>query len=309
MFWLFFVLSSVMVVETVQTLIKVIAFRRFFGRKLNNETPDRYPHLTLFAPIKGAEHNLEQNIETWMKQDYPNYKILFIVESSDDPAFLLLQQFKHTEILIAGKATDCGQKVHNLRFAIDALQRSHTDEAKILAFVDADCRLKPDWLRNLVAEVVKEPDHAASGYRWFTNSSNFGSALRSAWNASVLTLYQENGANNFAWGGSTAIMKSTFDTCRVFDFWKGSISDDYSLTSALKASGKRVNFVPAAIAFTDDSISLVSFLKWAFRQLLITRIYHHSLWLAALVFHLAWVIWIFSGCFFLSYFVPLFISI
>jgi ceramide glucosyltransferase len=305
MFWIFAGLSLILLAEAILSFRKVLAFRKFFVRKLSQPGSPESRSVALIAPCKGVDFELRENVQSWSKLDYPNYKIFFVVDSDEDPAVPLLREFADAELLLAGKAVDSGQKVHNLRFAIDRIP----PEYEVLVFVDSDCRLKPDWLRNLVTQLLQDPQNAATGYRWFTNSAGFGSNLRAAWNSSVLTLYEENGKNNFAWGGATAIFRNVFAASHVLEFWKGSISDDYSLTNALKRSNRRVNFVPGAMAFTVDSIPLPEFLKWAFRQLLITRIYHPRLWAAALLFHVAWFFWIISGLFFPLYFWPAFLFV
>jgi len=308
MFAVFCALSTIMMVEAILTLRKVYRFRDFFRKEIKAPalTLDyNWPRVALLAPCKGLDVNLRENVESWLAQRYPDYKVFFIVESALDPALQILCEFPQAELLIAGPAQDCGQKVHNLRIAIDHVPLSY----EAFAFVDSDCLLKPDWLQNLVTQIVRTPNHAATGYRWFTCQKNFGSLLRAVWNSSVLTLYEEEGKNNFAWGGSTAISRSTLESCRVPDFWEGTISDDYGLTNAMKSGGRLVHFVPGAIALTTDCVSLSGFLRWAFRQLLITRIYNPRLWFAALFFHCLWILWIATGLFHPLYFVPLFVIV
>jgi len=308
MFSIWCVLSAILFVEAVLSLRKTIRFRQFFRREFSRPHSEEgfWPSVALLAPCKGFEENLRENIQSWFSQDYSGqYKIFFIVESETDPAVEILKEFSQGDLLIAGKALDCGQKVHNLLYAIKEIPSSYES----FLFVDADCLLKPDWMRNLVECIKRNPEDAATGYRWFRCQKNFGSLLRAVWNSSILTLNEEDGKKNFAWGGSTAIARSTFEACKITDFWKGSVSDDYSLTLALQSKGRSVRFVPGAIIQTADCIGTVSFLKWAFRQLLITRIYYGQLWFFALLFHLAWLFWIFSGLFYLPYFLPVFLIV
>jgi ceramide glucosyltransferase len=307
MFAFWCVLSTIMMVEAILTLHKVRRFRSFFLRVVNAAAldPERWPRVALLAPCKGVDVNLRDNIQSWFSQQYPDFRIFFIVESDLDPALPILSDFPQAELIIAGQARHCGQKVHNLRYAIDNLPGSY----EVFAFVDSDCLLKPDWLRNLVSQLLKTPENAATGYRWFTFQKNFGSLLRAVWNSSVLTLYEEDGKRNFAWGGSMAITRSTFESCRVQEFWRGSISDDYGLTNAMISCGRSVQFVPGAIALTTDCETLAGFFRWAFRQLLITRIYNPRLWFAALLFHSFWMLWIATGLFYPLYFMPVFLIV
>ena len=306
MLWLWCALTVILLVEGVISFAQVLRFRRFFLQEIShraNERVARWPKVALLAPCKGIDHDLRENISSWFALEYPDFKVFFIVDSGDDPVVPLLQKFEKSEIVIAGKATDSGQKVHNLRYAIQQL----SEQYEVFAFIDSDCRVKTDWLSNLVLKLLEHPNHAVTGYRWFTNNSNFGSLLRAAWNSSVLTLYKENGKGNFAWGGATAVFRQTFQSSRVTEFWKGSISDDYSLTKAIQSSGRKIVFVPDALAFTHDAIGFAEFVGWAFRQLLITRIYYPRLWGAAFLFHSAWFLWLVTGFFFPIYFWPSFL--
>ncbi|GAG39627.1 unnamed protein product, partial [marine sediment metagenome] len=43
-------------------------------------------HAVVFAPCKGADVRLEENLRALLRQDYHDYEVVFIVESADDPA-------------------------------------------------------------------------------------------------------------------------------------------------------------------------------------------------------------------------------
>lgn len=305
-FWI--VLAVLVAGEALLTLRSAFGFRAFFLREAAHESAAaRWPKTAVLAPCKGLDTDLLANIRSWEAQDYPDYSIFFVVQSETDPALNVVRSVKDPRILVAGDSVDCGQKIHNLRFAIDRLP----SEYEVLAFVDSDARVRPDWLKSLVARLLADPGGAATGYRWFSDrGAGFAGRLRAAWNSSVLTLYEETGKNNFAWGGSMAILRKTFDETRVMQFWDGSLSDDYALTNALRASGRRVHFVPRAMAFTQDRTTAREFLSWAGRQLLITRLYFPHLWRLAFGFHVIWMLWLVLGAVFLPlWFLPVFVLV
>ena len=111
--------------------------------------------VALFAPCKGLDIDLEANLRALLEQDYDDYEITFIVESTDDPACPAIRRAMATHssvparVVVAGRATDSGQKVHNLRVATEHLSR----QIKYLAFVDSDARPRPQWLRSLVSRL------------------------------------------------------------------------------------------------------------------------------------------------------------
>lgn len=289
---IWFCVAAMMVLESAVTCRIIFRFRKFFLREASG-TPEsaRFPKAAVLAPIKGIDQDLEAHIQCWLSQDYPDFTVFCIVESEEDPAASVLKSVPGLKVLVAGQSIDCGQKIHNLHFAISQLSA----EYEILAFVDSDGRVGPDWLKALAAKVMEHPEDAATGYRWFDPKTSFACRLRSAWNASVLTLYEESGKRNFAWGGSMAILRRSFEDVNVPAFWQGSLSDDYALTNAVRKAGRRVHFVPRAMAISTDDITLEGFLSWATRQLLITKLYFPHIWRMALGFHVVWMFWLIAG--------------
>ena len=98
--------------------------------------------VALFAPCKGIDLDLEANLRSLLEQDYDDYEVTFIVESADDPAYPAIRRAiaEHpnvaARVVIAGQATDSGQKVHNLRVATEHLP----PQIKYVAFVDSDAQ-------------------------------------------------------------------------------------------------------------------------------------------------------------------------
>ena len=83
---------------------------------------------------------MENNLRALLRQDYHDFEVHFILESTADPAYDVVQRIiaQHPRVamrlVIAGLATDCGQKVHNLRCATARIPA----DVKYLAFVDSD---------------------------------------------------------------------------------------------------------------------------------------------------------------------------
>src|SRR5205085_5929221 len=139
---------------------------------------------------------------------------------------------------------------------------------------DSDARVTGDWLRSLVAPLGNEQTGAATGYRWYLpQHGGFFSALLSAWNGSVATTLGDHN-RNFAWGGSTAILKKTFEKINVREVWANAVSDDYALTNVLQKNGLHINFVPRCLTISREDASLRSLLEFTTRQVIITRVYN-----------------------------------
>ena len=232
----------------------------------------RHDRITVFCPCKGTDSEFEKNIRSILDQDYPNYDIIFIVESGDDPAFTALRNLGISKILIAGHATDCGQKVHNLAYAV-----THSDHAAdIYVFCDSDARFSRNWLAKLVAPL--DATNITTGYRWYAAArADLPTLMRSGWNASSVGVLGDHN-RNFAWGGSTAIYRETFERLNILRAWHGSVSDDYAITNAAHRAGAKILFVPECLIPTYGECSWRELFEFTTRQVVITRVYHARLW-------------------------------
>ena len=259
-------------------------FRNYIKSLEDKEEPDFTPFASVIAPCRGADHDLYTNICALLRQQYPAYQVVFVTDRADDPSVTVIEramreihgrQHPTVRLVVAGDAVDCGQKVHNLRFAIGAV----ASETEVLVFVDTDAQPKADWLRSLVAPLIDDRWGATTGYRWFIPlAGGLASHVRSVWNASIASALGARGERNFCWGGSTAIRKQLFAELRIADYWQGAVSDDFTITRVLKEKKLPIRFVPRCLVPSFDSCSFLELLEFSNRQLKITRTYAPHLW-------------------------------
>ncbi len=256
-------------------------------RRLDWSAPQ--PRTVVIMPIKGADDHLAAHVAELRRQNYAAYRIIFVVESQQDPAHAALQRMisdapaqpgPPIELIVAGLAERGGQKVHNLIAAV----RSLRDDDKIIAFADADAAAHPQWLTRLVMTLLDKHVGASTGYRWLVpapGSDNLPCRLASQINASVATLLGRP-RHNFAWGGSMAITRQNLIDSKLLERWNGALSDDYQLTRAVEDLGKVVQFVPGCLVTSPARFTWTSLLEFTRRQYLITRIHAPLIWLAAI---------------------------
>jgi cellulose synthase/poly-beta-1,6-N-acetylglucosamine synthase-like glycosyltransferase len=102
---------------------------------------------------------------------------------------------------------------------------------------------------------------------------SFASELRSAWNASIASALGPNLKSNFCWGGSTAIRRDVFERIDMREKWRGTLSDDFAVTRAIKAAGLAIYFVPKALIASVESCTFKELFEFTNRQMKITRVY------------------------------------
>ncbi len=265
-------LSVLAILQGIVTLIDGIRAARHM-RGLN-PVPAKSLEIAVFCPCKGTDPEFKENIRSILDQSYPRFTIHFIVESGGDPACRVLEEMGVSNILIAGLASDCGQKVHNLQYGV----RHASPTAGIFVFCDADARFPRRWLWDITAPLSDDAVTVTTGYRWYVaDRFHIPTLLRSAWNASVVSMLGEHN-RNFAWGGSMAIRRETFDRIGVLGAWRGAVSDDYAMTSAVRSAGGKIVFVPSCLIPSHGSCTFRELLEFTTRQIIITRVYHPRLW-------------------------------
>jgi ceramide glucosyltransferase len=279
MLTLFYVLVVEQILQGLYSLWDGFKWLRLAERRAAGHSGFYAPRVALFCPVKGAEPGLEQNISALASFDYPDYEIFFAMASADDPARKIIERMtagtKHKiHTVIAGRPNGCGEKVNNL---IAAVQKA-AGGFDVYVFADSDGRPGRSWLKRLVAPLADSNLGAVTTFRWFfPQLGGFWSALASAWNAPAATYLGEH-HNNFCWGGGTAIRRERFVQCNVLEFWNGSVSDDFSLTHALRQAGLAILFAPECMVPTMFDCNFAGLLEFANRQIIITRVYESRLW-------------------------------
>jgi ceramide glucosyltransferase len=281
--------------------VRSYADRAALERETASPLPDFAPFVSVIAPCRGVDQGLRENLLALCQQNYPAYEILFVIDRKDDPSLCVIEKVNDSEsgvndirvrIIVAGEATDSGQKVHNLRVAAQEV----APNSRVLVFVDSDARPQKNWLRLLVAPLRDEQLGAATGYRWFIPViGGFASHLCSVWNASITSALGEHEDKNFCWGGSTAIRRETFEKLQIEDRWRGTVSDDFTMTQALREANLPICFVPTCLVPSLEDCSFRELVEFTTRQLKITRVYAPHLWKAVLLSSLLFSFVFFGG--------------
>jgi ceramide glucosyltransferase len=232
------------------------------------------------VPCRGLDEGISENLRALAEQDYPEYEVIFVVDDPGDEAVPVIEDIRRsskpdTRIVVAPPAKRSSQKVENLRHATAMA----SERSELFAFADSDARPTRRWLRSLAGALKDERVGAATGYRWFFSPGpTFAGELRNIWNASIASALGPDRSSNFCWGGAMAIRRETFERLCIREKWKGTLSDDFTVTRAVKDAGLEIVFVPAALTPSIESCSLQQAMEFTTRQMKITRVYAPVLW-------------------------------
>jgi ceramide glucosyltransferase len=310
--------------QTVLTLIQTWDHRRFHRTRLACAIPmtDR-PRVMLFVPCKGLELGLEAQLEAFFTQDYTNYEICFVIESADDPALAMIDGVRRrfsairSHVVVAGLATDSGQKCRNLMVAtthfLDQSQRAapgsppvapceHARQASdtsprfhdsgrqaghasprfdVFAFSDSDARPVPSWLGTMIGRMaITRP--IVTGYRWMVpQRPTFANRLVSALSNQLAGVAGPR-ISTLVWGGSWVVRTDAFAELGLPEAWRGTLSDDLTVSRLARASRMKVIYEPRCLVPSPVDVSLAGMFEFARRQFLIARVYTPAWWALAI---------------------------
>ena len=138
------------------SLVGAVKFRRDARRDreaLARQGKD-LPPISVLKPVHGNEARLKENIESFFRQDYPEFEILFAADEADDPALPVIREICArypnipTRIIVTGKPP--WPNAQNYCFHHLTAIAAHD----ILLTSDSDVEVGPDYLREVTAPLL-----------------------------------------------------------------------------------------------------------------------------------------------------------
>ncbi|MBK5293542.1 MAG: glycosyltransferase, partial [Acidobacteriia bacterium] len=143
-------LAAVLTGSFVFCVLVVIAARDYLSSQpatLTHAQP-----VSILKPLSGAEEDLEENLRSFFRQDYPVFEILFAVREAADPAAAIVERLGReypevpTRLILTGEPPYPNAKVWSLG------QMMAEARYELLAMSDSDVRVSPDFLQTMAAE-------------------------------------------------------------------------------------------------------------------------------------------------------------
>lgn len=278
-------------VAGVTTLLGVTVFavyyhRRMYPGKLRPSYDESFrPRCCVVLPCKGVPRGFEQNIRSFLTLDYPDYEVMCAVEDADDPAALVIRKIvaenDRVSLVVAGLASRCGQKNHNMLAAIRQAR-----DAEVYVFADSDIRFRDNWLKELVLPLSDPSVTVATGFRWlYSSTGGAGQLVNSYQNTIVFILFTVACFMSSVglWGGSMAIRKKDFEEMGVGNFWAQAVVDDSSLSRIVRRCGRKSVMVSTCVTASEDALESVrNSTAWFQRQVMYLKMYQRPQWYAAI---------------------------
>ncbi len=295
--WFFWVIQAAFAFRNVYMFL-----RRQKRRAKRGDLPAFAPPAAVIVPVKG-DRGLLAHVRGLLEQRYPQYRLIFAVESMDDPAYRAIRDYcgvggRFAKVLdlgrpngdriapglvgvtlvSAGPAYARAQKVHNQAAALEQL----TDHDEVVVFADADAVMSPDWLTRLVQPLGKRAIGLTTAWRWLVpvDGGGVANAFVSIVNSSIVTLLGRDRRNR-AWGGSMATRREVLEEIGMPDPWRDVFNDDVTLSNAVRSAGYRVYLAPDLLVAADADYTWAGAFEFGRRQYMHGRYYVGPSWMWA----------------------------
>lgn len=123
---------------------------RSFQKKVGSCPTNEFPPVSVLKPLHGLEPRLRENIESFFQQDYPNYEILFAVDTDADAALEVVREVSSRYPHIRCRTLVNGLPPWPNPPAYSFQCMSAVAEHDILVTSDSDVEVAPNYLREVV---------------------------------------------------------------------------------------------------------------------------------------------------------------
>ncbi|MCI0353639.1 MAG: glycosyltransferase [Acidobacteria bacterium] len=156
---LFLFIAAVGTLTSTAFLILALLGARHFHRQAAKHArgldSTSLPPVSVLKPVHGLEPELEKNLESFFRQDYPRYEVLFAADEESDPALEVVRRLSArypgvpSRILVTGEPTVPNPPAFCFQHMSEAAAHA------ILVTSDSDVRVEPNYLREVVAPLLE----------------------------------------------------------------------------------------------------------------------------------------------------------
>ncbi len=235
-------LSSAMFLGLV--LAGVIRFRSDARKQLSCVPGDaRLPPVSVLKPVHGLEAQLKENIESFFRQDYPDYEILFAADDANDAALEVVREVCGRYPHIRSRVLVTGAPWPNpVVYAFHCMAEAAAHD--VLVTTDSDVEVSPSFLRAIVPPLLDpEVGMVTCVYRG-KNAAGFFSGLTAIgmsveMTAGVLVANLLEGMK-FGLGPTTVVRKDSLDRIGGYTALRDYIAYDFAIGNLMAKAGYRV---------------------------------------------------------------------
>jgi ceramide glucosyltransferase len=274
---LFWVAAVGSITSSIYCGMVLAAAARFGLRKRREQSApaDFLPSVSMLKPLHGTESGLEQNIESFFKQEYPGeFELLFCARFDTDEGLRLARAVGQRYPQVVARYVTCGEptpKFHNAKvYSLAKLDSVAKNDLYVTS--DADVRVEKDYLLRMV-QTLKDPQVGLASCVYL-GTAHEGAGFASQLDAVGKSVEMSSGVlvadmiegTKFALGATMAVRRKSFQDAGGFDELGQFYADDFVLGNRLAAQGTGVRMATYIIRLmVQDSPFWLSFrnqLRW-----------------------------------------------
>lgn len=238
--------------------IAIFSSLRFFWAQ-KRVSQDFLPSVSNLKPVKGLDPDAYENYASFCRQDYPNYEILFCVDSND-PAMPVLERLKkdfpetQIRIVVGSGRNGTNDKVSRLARLVEEARYEH------LVISDSDVRVEPTYLRKLVAPLKDSSVGAVTCFYVPSSETTLVQRLQdigmlSDFYPGILVAWQLDGIK-FALGPTICTTRRCLDEFGGYPVLENQPADDLQVGRLIAERGHEVVLLNYAVSTVPDYHSL-----------------------------------------------------
>ena len=252
MTWLAYIFLAIALLGTLTsaiflllTIVGVVRFRsetrKFASAKVNDA---ELPPVSVLKPVHGMEAQLRENIESFFRQDYPTYEILFAADEADDPALNLVREISARYPQIPCRILVTGKPPWPNPPAYCFYRMAEVAGHEILVTSDSDVEVAPNYLRKVVAPMLDPKVGMVTCVYRGKNAAGFWAGLTAIgmsveMTAGVLVANLLEGMK-FGLGPTIAVKKEAVNKIGGYEVLGDYFANDFMIGNLIDKAGYRV---------------------------------------------------------------------
>jgi ceramide glucosyltransferase len=270
------VLLAIAAIPSIYYLLALYSTWRFFADAKRMPPPSNFtPPISNLKPIRGLDPDAYENFASFCRQNYPDYEIVFCVDNQQDPVLPVIEKLqsefpeRSIRVLFGSGRIAVNDKVAKLA------RLSEEARHEFLVISDSDVRVRPDYLRSVIAPLADPTVGAVTCPYVPTEDKGFVEHLQSVGMFSDfyagLFVARELDGVKFALGPTIATTRACLAEFGGYASIENRPADDLLVGRMIAEQGHRVELLPYTVGTVPDYRSLRDLFLKRLRWIVVMR--------------------------------------
>ncbi len=237
--------STVFLGMVVAAAFRYLSNTRRDGDRRCAAPSENLPAVTVLKPVHGMEPKLEATLESFFRQEYPNFEIVFGARDLTNEALVVVEKLRAkypevtSRVVISGEPSWPNAKVFSLAKMIASSENSY------FVISDSDVLVRPDFLRSVIPPLLDQKVGLVTCLYEGIPTPDFWSQLEALgmsveMPAGVMVANMVEGGMKFALGAAMAVRGDAVEAIGGIRETADVYSDDFVLGNLIAEAGYTV---------------------------------------------------------------------